>query len=106
MYTAPSAEKPLTCGEREGHRTHAAEQPGHWSKPRMDLGSIEGPEKLPQSFRNSCSPLEASVQLLHLNPEPCPAQRSAHGVRFSSMAPSVTAVYSSFDLGFLSCAHI
>ena len=47
----------------------------------------------------------ASVQLFYLNPEPCPAQRSAHGVRFRSMAPPVTAVYSSFDLGFLSCAH-
>lgn len=94
------------CGEGEGRRAYAAEQPGHCPKPRPELGSIEGPEKLPQGFRNGCSPSEASVQLFYLNPEPCPAQRLAHDVHFSSMAPPVTTVYSSFHLGFLSCAHI
>lgn len=96
----------LKYGEGAGRRAHAAEQPGHCPKPWMELGAAEGPEKLPQNFRSGCSPPEASVQLFYLNPEPCPAQGSAHGVRFCSVTPPVTAVCSSFHLGFLSCAHI
>lgn len=96
----------LKHGEGEGHRAHAAEQPGLCPKPWMELGSAEGPEKLPQSSRNGCSPPEASMQLFYLNPEPSPAQRSAHGVCFSSMAPPVTAMHSSFDLGFFSAMFI